>query len=115
MNKRKYNHHILFDRSNFILVGVGVGLMVLGYLLMVGGGYIDEMNPNYDAKYGFQRTVLAPMLILLGLAVNGFAIMKKPSEERKKHIEDTVLNAHKKSTTLEQLVNKEEPKKTTLS
>jgi len=95
MNKRKYNHHILFDKSNFILMFAGIGLMLLGYIVMVGGGYTDPMTPNYDVKYGFRTTVLAPILILTGLVINGFAIMKTPSAEKMSCVQDTVFNAEK--------------------
>lgn len=63
-------------------MGVGIGLMILGFLAMIGGGYSDLNTPNYDVKYGFRTTILAPILVLAGLVVNGFAIMKKPSQDR---------------------------------
>lgn len=79
--------------------------MVLGYITMIGGGYTDNMTPNYDAKYGFQRTVLAPMLILLGLVVNGYAIMKNPSEAQKQDIVDNLFN-RKSQSALDEIVRK---------
>ncbi len=91
MNKRKYFHHPLFDRSNFMLMLIGIAIMVLGYIMMIGGGYTDSVTPNYDVKYGFRTTILAPFLILLGLAINGYAIMKKPSQERSDWVEQNVF------------------------
>lgn len=98
MNKRKYNHHFLFNKSNFILMFIGIGLMLLGYVAMIGGGYTDPMTPNYDVKYGFRTTVLAPILILLGLVINGYAIMKKPSDEQVSWVQDNVFNSDEIST-----------------
>jgi len=87
---KKFKHHFLFNKQNFMLMGGGIGLMVLGFLLLQGGGYTDLNTPNYDAKYSFTRTVLAPFLVLLGLGVNGYAIMKKPSSEEVQHVLDNV-------------------------
>ena len=91
MSEKKYRQHILFDKSNFMIMGAGIGLMLLGFLAMIGGGYSDFNTPNYDVKYGFRTTVLAPMLVLAGLIVNGYAIMKKPSEERMQYVVNEVF------------------------
>jgi len=32
-----------------------------------------------DSLYSFRRITLAPILILVGLGIEGYAIMKKPS------------------------------------
>jgi len=77
---------------------IGIGLMLLGYVAMIGGGYTDPMTPNYDVKYGFRTTVLAPILILLGLVINGYAIMKKPSDEQVSWVQDNVFNSDEIST-----------------
>jgi len=98
MNKRKYNHHFLFNKSNFILMFIGIGLILLGYITMIGGGYTDPMTPNYDVKYGFRTTILAPILILIGLVINGYAIMKKPSDEQVSWIKENAFNSDELST-----------------
>lgn len=74
----------------------GIALMLLGYLTMVGGGYTDAVTPNYDVKYGARTTILAPMMILLGLILNGYAILKKPSAERMAYVEENVFSQKKK-------------------
>ena len=68
----------LFDKGNYRLMLIGLVLMIAGFLLMVGG---KSSNPNVfdaDAIYSFRRITLAPLLIVGGLVVEIFAIMKKP-------------------------------------
>jgi|GEM_PF-616696 len=96
----KYKHHILFGKTNYLIVLAGVGLMILGFILMIGGGTDDPSVYPADTLYGFQRTVLAPFLVLLGFVVNGYAIMKKPDIE----VETTVT---------EKKVLYDQPEKTT--
>lgn len=92
MNKRKYKNHILFDKSNLMVLFAGMALMLLGYVLMIGGGYSDPMTPNYDVKYGFRTTILSPFLILLGLCVVGYSILKPPSQAKKDLIVENLFN-----------------------
>lgn len=59
-------------------MGVGLVVIVIGYFLMAGG---KSKDPNvFDEKeiYSFTRITLAPVLVLLGLAIEGYAIMRKP-------------------------------------
>lgn len=65
-----------FSKSNYIWVLVGVALIALGFILMVGGGS-DNPNVFNDSMFGFRRLTLAPILCLLGFAVEIYAIMKK--------------------------------------
>jgi hypothetical protein len=68
-----------FGRENYMLVFVGLALVVLGFILMLGGGSDDPKVFN-EAVYNFQRLTLAPILILAGFVVEIFAIMKKPKD-----------------------------------
>lgn len=67
---------MLFGKENFILIGAGALLVVIGLLLMTGGG--QEMNEWNDAEvYSARRTVIAPLFILAGLITELVAIFKK--------------------------------------
>lgn len=66
-------------RENYIIMGIGVLLIMLGFILMIGGGSKDPNVFNYD-MFNFRRLTLAPILILAGFVVELFAIMKKPKE-----------------------------------
>jgi len=75
---KKYEHKYLFGKRNIILILIGIGLMLLGYVLMIGGGSEDPMVYPAEEIYGFQRTVLAPILVIAGLVLQIFAILRKP-------------------------------------
>ncbi len=58
----------------WLLLG-GLGLMVLGYILMTGGGS-DDPKVFSEAMFDARRLVAAPLLVVAGLGVEVFAIMK---------------------------------------
>lgn len=63
-------------RSQFLRLGVGILLLVVGYLLMSGGKSEDPdvFNPEIFNK---QRLVVAPVVVLLGYATIFHAILKR--------------------------------------
>jgi len=54
-------------------------VMVLGFVLMLGGGSSDPdvFNP---AMFNARRMVISPLVIVLGIAVIIYGIMKKPRD-----------------------------------
>lgn len=68
-----------FGRANYKLLFIGLALIVVGFLLMIGGGS-DDPNVFSDKIFSFRRMTLAPILILAGYVVEIFAIMKKPRD-----------------------------------
>jgi len=68
-----------FGKENYILLVSGVVLIMLGFIFMTGGGSKDPNVFNED-MYDFRRLTLAPILVLLGFAVEIVAIMKKPRD-----------------------------------
>jgi hypothetical protein len=68
-----------FGKENYRLLLVGLALIVLGFLLMIGGGSDDPKVFSHDI-FNFRRLTLAPILILAGYVVEIFAIMKKPKD-----------------------------------
>ncbi len=68
---------LIFGRKNYQYMFLGIALIFVGYILMSGGG---TTNPNVwnPAIFNFRRIRLAPMLILLGMLVEVYAIMRKP-------------------------------------
>lgn len=69
------------SKENYILLSIGFGIIVLGFLLMIGGGSDDPNVFNAEELFSFRRTTLAPMLVLFGFVFEIWAIMKKPKEE----------------------------------
>lgn len=66
-----------FDKQNYMLMVTGLALLLVGFLLLIGGGSEDPNEFSY-ALFDFQRLTLAPILILAGYIVEIFAIMKRP-------------------------------------
>ena len=71
----------LFDKGNYVWMIIGLLVMAIGFLLMVGGKSPDPMVFNADEIYSTQRITVAPILIVLGLLVEIYAIMKNPKSE----------------------------------
>lgn len=83
MNKSrsKKNSGFPLSKENYILLSIGFGIIVLGFILMIGGGSDDPNVFNAEELFSFRRTTLAPMLVLFGFIFEIYAIMKKPKEE----------------------------------
>jgi hypothetical protein len=77
-NVPRGNQAFLFDRSNYMWMIGGVALILIGFMLMSGGKSPDPHQFLYDEIYSFRRITLAPIVVLLGFAVEVYAIMKKP-------------------------------------
>lgn len=61
-------------RKNVLYIIAGFAVMVLGYVLMSGGGSDDPNVFNYG-MFSFRRIVLAPVVILVGMVMEIWAIM----------------------------------------
>lgn len=79
-NKSFQDLPFLFDKQNYFLMAVGLVVIILGYILMSGGRSADPNVFDSDALFSFTRITLAPFLIAIGLGIEGYAIMKKPSK-----------------------------------
>lgn len=67
----------LFHKQNYILILAGLGLVLLGLLLMAGGHMPDNNTWDEGIIYSTRRTLLAPIVILIGIGVEVYAIFKK--------------------------------------
>lgn len=70
----------IFNKQNFMWMAIGGAVIILGFLLMIGGKSADPNVFNKDEVYGFRRITLAPILIIAGLIIEVYAIMKKPKD-----------------------------------
>ena len=66
-----------FGKQNYQLFIGGIVLIILGYLLMIGGGSEDP-NVFNPAIFDAQRITIAPMVCLLGFVVIIVAVMWRP-------------------------------------
>lgn len=77
--KQATQQDFLFDKSNYIWMLAGVLLVVIGFMLMSGGKSEDPTKFNHDEIYSTMRITIAPLMILIGFAIEIYAIMKKPA------------------------------------
>lgn len=71
----------IFNKSNYILLLIGIGLNILGFILMIGGAAESKEAFDADALFSHVRITLSPILIILGYIVIIYSIMKKPKKE----------------------------------
>ena len=67
---------LAFGTVNYILMGAGLLLLALGYILLAGGGS-DDPNVFNPAMFNTRRLYVAPILIVIGFVVEIAAIMYK--------------------------------------
>ncbi|MDL2227949.1 DUF3098 domain-containing protein [Bacteroidales bacterium OttesenSCG-928-K03] len=71
---------VIFQKTNYILFFVGLAVLILGFVLMIGGGS-DDPDVFNEKMFGFQRLTLAPLLLILGFAIEFFAIFYKAKKK----------------------------------
>lgn len=72
------NQTFLFDKGNYMWMIIGVVCLLIGFFLMAGGKSADPHQFNAADVYSARRITIAPMIILIGFAIEAYAIMKKP-------------------------------------
>lgn len=68
----------LFDKENLKWMLIGVAVLILGFILMAGGGSDDPNVFNKDEVYSTRRITIAPIIILIGLIIEIYAIFRQP-------------------------------------
>ncbi len=68
----------IFDRTNYIIMVIGVVVILAGFALMSGGATTDLNVFPEQELYSFRRITLAPIVVMLGFAIEIFAILKRP-------------------------------------
>lgn len=79
--EKKKDMPLLFTKDNYKWMLIGIIIIAVGMMLM-SGGKSDAAPEAFDFKdvYSTRRITVAPIVILLGLAVEIFAIFKKPKK-----------------------------------
>lgn len=76
-----------FDRTNYILLAVGMAVVILGFVLMSGDGTTEE---TFNKEiFSALRIRVAPILCFSGFIFIIYAIMHKP--QTKSQDEDVTL------------------------
>ncbi len=71
------NKNTLFGKQNLVWMSIGAVVIILGFLLMAGGKSEDPTVFNEAEVYSTTRITIAPLLIVAGLIIEVYAIMKK--------------------------------------
>ncbi|WP_026776453.1 DUF3098 domain-containing protein [Polaribacter sp. Hel_I_88] len=69
----------LFGKRNYIIMLVGIVFITVGFIFMSGGGSEDP-NVFNEEIYNWQRIRLAPTLVIIGLAIEIYAILADPKK-----------------------------------
>ncbi len=67
----------LFEKDNLLWMLIGVVVIIIGLFLMSGGKSEDPNVFDEHVIYSKTRITVAPLLILAGLLIEVYAIMKK--------------------------------------
>lgn len=78
-NENTQKQEFLFGRKNYIFMLIGLFFISAGFIFMAGGGSEDPEFFNKEI-YNWQRIRLAPTLVILGLAIEIYAILLNPKK-----------------------------------
>ena len=75
MDKR----NLAFDKTNFLLLAIGMVVVIIGFLLMTG----PSSTPTHFEPdiFSVRRIKVAPVVCLLGFVFMIYAVLRKPKTE----------------------------------
>lgn len=68
---------LMFSKKNYQLMLIGLGVIFLGFILMMGQNNDIEGAANFPAEdiYSARRIILAPIVIIIGFLIELYAIL----------------------------------------
>lgn len=81
MKNNEQQPEFLFDKINYKILLLGIGVIALGFILMAGGGS-DDPNVFNEDIFNFRRIRLAPTTVLIGFGITVYAILKNPKNSK---------------------------------
>lgn len=70
--------NLAFDRSNFILLAVGMLIVIIGFILMSGG---QSDNSHFDPSvFSTMRIKIAPVICFIGYVSMIYAVAHRPKD-----------------------------------
>ena len=74
MDKRNF----AFDKTNFILLAIGMAVVIIGFILMSGG---ESTEQAYDPSiFSTMRIEVGPVVTFLGFISMIYAVIRKPKD-----------------------------------
>jgi hypothetical protein len=77
---KKEQMGFVFGPMNYRLLVIGLVVIIIGFILMSGGKSDDPSVFNPEV-FSTRRITLAPIVVLIGFVIEGFAIMWKPKNK----------------------------------
>ncbi len=75
MDRKKF----AFDKTNFILLGIGMLVVIIGFLLMSGpSSTMTHFEPDI---FSVRRVKVAPVVCLIGFLFMIYAVVRKPKDK----------------------------------
>lgn len=68
----------IFGKDNVLWMIIGAVVILVGFFLMSGGKNSDPTQFDPNQVYSTTRITIAPILIIVGLLIEVYAILKKP-------------------------------------
>lgn len=73
----KNEKQFAFGKENYIMAIIGLAFIFGGFILMAGGA-ADDPNVFNEEVFSTQRITVAPLVVLLGFAIEIIACMYRP-------------------------------------
>ena len=75
MDKRNF----ACDRVNFMLIGISMLIVIVGFILMSGGGSTEE---KFDPEiFNTMHTTVAPIVCFIGFVSMIYGVMRTPKDD----------------------------------
>ena len=75
MDKRKF----AFDKTNFILLAIGMLVVIVGFILMTGP---SSTPTNFEPDiFSVRRIKVAPVVCMLGFVFMIYAVLRSPKDK----------------------------------
>lgn len=80
-----------FGKQNYQLMLLGIGLIIVGFLLMMGSDANTMPNGKYNPNYwnndifSIRRVRIAPLVVVLGFVVEVISILKIKKKNSSEH------------------------------
>ncbi len=81
MKENEESERFAFDKQNYRLIIIGCVIVLIGFVLMMGGGSEDP-NVFNEEIFSTRRITIAPITVMAGYMFIIYAIMKRPKAGR---------------------------------
>ncbi len=68
---------MVLGRENYYLIAFGLVVILIGFILMSGGKSADPNVFNADEVYSTRRITIAPIVVLIGFAIEIYAVFHR--------------------------------------